>query len=91
MNAIVLAVAAHVLVGGAQSSATSATPPAVVFVCEHGAAKSVIATAYFNKLARVFPNCVVSAFRRTRESPAEAGHYVPHGNGNCSLEFSQTV
>src|SRR5689334_10034161 len=30
----------------------SATPlPSVVFVCEHGAAKSVIATAYFNKLA----------------------------------------
>jgi protein-tyrosine-phosphatase len=30
-----------------------ATPrePAVVFVCEHGAAKSVIATAYFNQLA----------------------------------------
>jgi arsenate reductase len=27
------------------------TTPAVVFVCEHGAAKSVIATAYFNKLA----------------------------------------
>jgi len=25
--------------------------PTVVFVCEHGAAKSVIATAYFNKLA----------------------------------------
>lgn len=52
MNAIVLAVAAHVLISGAQSSETSATPPAVVFVCEHGAAKSVIATAYFNKLAR---------------------------------------
>ncbi|HEY7284061.1 MAG TPA: hypothetical protein VH497_01365 [Vicinamibacterales bacterium] len=29
----------------------SAVPPTVVFVCEHGAAKSVIATAYFNKLA----------------------------------------
>jgi len=29
-----------------------ALQPAVVFVCEHGAAKSVIATAYFNKLAR---------------------------------------
>src|SRR3954453_14353802 len=28
-----------------------ASPPAIVFVCEHGAAKSVIATAYFNKLA----------------------------------------
>src|SRR5438094_7650135 len=25
--------------------------PTVVFVCEHGAAKSVIATAYFNKIA----------------------------------------
>lgn len=33
----------------AQSSATG--DPTVVFVCEHGAAKSVIATAYFNKLA----------------------------------------
>src|SRR5947209_1604347 len=34
--------------------ALQATPhsgPAIVFVCEHGAAKSVIATAYFNKLA----------------------------------------
>jgi arsenate reductase (thioredoxin) len=30
---------------------TSTSNPAVVFVCEHGAAKSVVATAYFNKLA----------------------------------------
>jgi protein-tyrosine-phosphatase len=30
---------------------SAARPPASVFVCEHGAAKSVIATAYFNKLA----------------------------------------
>jgi arsenate reductase (thioredoxin) len=29
----------------------SAASPSIVFVCEHGAAKSVIATAYFNKLA----------------------------------------
>ena len=29
----------------------SRPPPAVLFVCEHGAAKSVVATAYFNKLA----------------------------------------
>ena len=33
----------------ATQAATSG--PAVVFVCEHGAAKSVVATAYFNKLA----------------------------------------
>ncbi|MBI3492795.1 MAG: hypothetical protein HY047_13615 [Acidobacteria bacterium] len=32
-----------------QPSAPAA--PTVVFVCEHGAAKSVIATAYFNKIA----------------------------------------
>jgi len=30
---------------------TSPSAPAIVFVCEHGAAKSVVATAYFNKLA----------------------------------------
>lgn len=30
---------------------SAAREKAVVFVCEHGAAKSVIATAYFNKLA----------------------------------------
>jgi arsenate reductase (thioredoxin) len=29
----------------------SVAAPSIVFVCEHGAAKSVIATAYFNKLA----------------------------------------
>ena len=30
---------------------TASPNHAVIFVCEHGAAKSVIATAYFNKLA----------------------------------------
>jgi len=47
-------------VAGIQSSAAgaerigqdAARPASVVFVCEHGAAKSVIATAYFNKLSR---------------------------------------
>ena len=33
-----------------QAPAAGASPT-VVFVCEHGAAKSLIATAYFNKLA----------------------------------------
>jgi arsenate reductase len=32
-------------------AAETAAEPAVVFVCEHGAAKSVIATTYFNKIA----------------------------------------
>src|SRR5437867_9910901 len=51
MTAILLALVAHVLVAGAQSSQTSTASPTIVFACEHGAAKSVIATAYFNKLA----------------------------------------
>jgi len=33
------------------SGLQTASSPAVVFVCEHGAAKSLIASAYFNKLA----------------------------------------
>jgi arsenate reductase len=34
-----------------QRNAGPAPPPIVVFICEHGAAKSVIAAAYFNRLA----------------------------------------
>jgi arsenate reductase (thioredoxin) len=37
------------IAGQPPSVATAA--PAIVFVCEHGAAKSLVATAYFNKLA----------------------------------------
>jgi arsenate reductase len=40
------------VIASAQTGAKpAAIAPSVVFVCEHGAAKSVIATAYFNKLA----------------------------------------
>jgi hypothetical protein len=35
-----------------RSPPISSAQLAIVFVCEHGAAKSVIATEYFNKLAR---------------------------------------
>jgi arsenate reductase len=40
------------LLSAAPPVAQPSAEPTVVFVCEHGAAKSVIATAYFNKLAR---------------------------------------
>jgi arsenate reductase (thioredoxin) len=40
------------LLSAATSAPQTAAGPAVVFACEHGAAKSVVATAYFNKLAR---------------------------------------
>jgi protein-tyrosine-phosphatase len=45
------------------SSLQTAGSPAVVFVCEHGAAKSLIASAYFNKLAAERGLSVRSAFR----------------------------
>lgn len=48
----------------------AAQTPAVVFVCEHGAAKSVIATAYFNKLAAERGLPYRATFRGT--SPQEA-------------------
>src|SRR6185436_6176974 len=51
----------------AQSPMVSQT---VVFVCEHGAAKSVIATAYFNKLAAERGLPYRATFRGT--SPQEA-------------------
>jgi arsenate reductase (thioredoxin) len=40
-----------VMVGTLLMQPSGGQDPTVVFVCEHGAAKSVIATAYFNKLA----------------------------------------
>jgi arsenate reductase len=43
--AAILSIAGLTQIGAVPSS------PQVVFVCEHGAAKSLIATAYFNKLA----------------------------------------
>lgn len=40
-----------------------AQPPHVVFVCEHGAAKSLIATAYFNSLAEARGMAARATFR----------------------------
>jgi arsenate reductase len=39
------------VVGSAAQTTDAAAAPRVIFVCEHGAAKSVIAAAYFNKIA----------------------------------------
>jgi arsenate reductase (thioredoxin) len=50
-----MSLAVLVMVAGASAAITGqsaeVTNPRIVFVCEHGAAKSVIAAAYFNKLA----------------------------------------
>src|SRR3954447_841770 len=44
-------IVALTLVAFQPAAQPTSTTPSVLFVCEHGAAKSVIATAYFNKLA----------------------------------------
>jgi len=50
--------------------------PAIVFVCEHGAAKSVIATAYFNKLAAERGMPVRATFRGTAPQDDLSVHAV---------------
>lgn len=55
------------------AAAQSAGNETVVFVCEHGAAKSVIATAYFNKLAaepacRIAPSIAARIRKRNCQS-----------------------
>jgi len=46
--------------------------PAILFVCEHGAAKSVIAAAYFEKLAKERGLKYRAIFRGTNPDPALA-------------------
>jgi arsenate reductase (thioredoxin) len=43
--------------------------PTIVFVCEHGAAKSVIAAAYFNKLAKETDSDLRAIARGTHPDP----------------------
>ena len=64
----VLAVLA--LVFGGQGNQPVSASPTVVFVCEHGAAKSLLATAYFNKFAQERGLPYRSTFRGT--APQEA-------------------
>lgn len=45
------------------SQSTPSAAPAVIFVCEHGAAKSLVAAAYFNKLAAEHGLAVRATFR----------------------------
>src|SRR5262245_29533525 len=50
MTTMIVMITALLITDG-QPAKPPAIAPSVIFVCEHGAAKSVIATAYFNKLA----------------------------------------
>src|SRR3954447_16679129 len=63
-------IVALTLVAFQPAAQPTSTTPSIVFVCEHGAAKSVIATAYFNKLAAERGLPYRATFRGT--SPQEA-------------------
>ena len=43
--------------------------PIIIFVCEHGAAKSIIAAAYFNKLAEEASSKIRAIARGTHPDP----------------------
>src|ERR1044071_1006214 len=60
-----IAIIAPLLFADGQSTNAPAKAPNIIFVCEHGAAKSVIATAYFNKLAAERGLAVRATFRGT--------------------------
>ena len=61
MTALVLT-ALFALAGPSQPPAAAGSPH-IVFVCEHGDAKSLIASAYFNKLAAERSLAVRAVFR----------------------------
>ena len=71
-----LMLAVHTLAAAPQSAPNPAASPTIVFVCAHGAAKSVIATAYFNKRG-IEPQAELS--ERTVEALRADGVVVPPG------------
>ena len=52
IGAALLALVALVLAAPASSAQSTVEPPVVLFMCPHGAAKSVMASAYFQRLAK---------------------------------------
>src|SRR5262249_35219238 len=53
----------------AEKETATSTPPTILFVCEHGAAKSVIAAAYFDRLAKEQKLEYKAVFRGTNPDP----------------------
>jgi len=74
-----LSVVVLALIAGVYGQALVAQTPddkTILFVCEHGAAKSVIATAYFDKLAKERGLRYRATFRGTNPDPTLAAAAV---------------
>jgi arsenate reductase (thioredoxin) len=61
-----------------------------IFVCEHGAAKSIIATAYFNKLARE-NNLSLTAIARGTHPDAELSTKTINGLWEDGLTPTESI
>jgi arsenate reductase (thioredoxin) len=64
--------------------------PMIVFVCEHGAAKSILAAAYFNKLARE-SNLGLTAMARGTNPDAELSSRTITGLREDGLSATESV
>lgn len=73
---VVLALIASTSVYGQVAAVPIPDGKTILFVCEHGAAKSVIATAYFDKLAKERGLRYRATFRGTNPDPALAAAAV---------------
>jgi protein-tyrosine-phosphatase len=64
--------------------------PVIIFVCEHGAAKSVVSAAYFNKLAEE-RHLNIRAIARGTNPDQEISQKVREGLQNDGLTSSEPV
>jgi protein-tyrosine-phosphatase len=82
-----------VLLGAASAEATAARPETVVFVCEHGSAKSVVAAAHFNRIAAERGLALRAVSRGTDPDPALAPPAVEglHADGLVAGEATPRV
>jgi protein-tyrosine-phosphatase len=62
----------------------------IIFVCEHGAAKSIVASAYFNKLAAEIELDIRSIARGTHPD-AELGPKAVEGLANDGLSPTESI
>lgn len=75
-QARLIAAIGTVLMGAAAVPPDTAEESRVVFVCEHGAAKSIIAAAHFNKIARERGMNIRAVARGTNPDPYVAPKVV---------------
>jgi len=68
-DAVVMALVCVAAVQGSSMSQETKKTPVVLFVCEHGAAKSVVAAAHFNRMAAAKGLAVRAISRGTDPDP----------------------